>query len=66
VFRRAHTKRRITRRSLRELARMYFASENSLEFVLEALLFAIMIAISLWPIIAADRALTEFLRAAPG
>jgi hypothetical protein len=35
-----------TRRSFRELSRSYFASEKSLEFIIEALLFATMMAIS--------------------
>ena len=54
-----------TRRSFRELSRNYFANENSLEFVIEALLFAIIIAISAWPILAAAGALNELLQRAP-
>jgi hypothetical protein len=54
-----------TRRSFRELTRSYFASEKSWEFVIEALLFVIIIAISAWPIIAAAGALSEFLQRAP-
>ncbi len=54
-----------TRRSFRELSRNYFANENSLEFVIEALLFAIIIAISAWPIFAVVDALNEFLQRAP-
>jgi hypothetical protein len=54
-----------TRRSFRELSRNYFANENSLEFVIEALLFAIIIAISAWPILAAAGALNELLQCAP-
>jgi hypothetical protein len=53
-----------TRRSFRELSRN-FANENSLEFVIEALLFAIIIAISAWPILAAAGALNELLQRAP-
>ena len=54
-----------TRRSFRELSRNYFASEKSLEFVIEALLFAILMAISAWPIFAAAGALNEFLQRTP-
>jgi hypothetical protein len=54
-----------TRRSFRELSRNYFANENSLEFVIETLLFAIIIAISAWPILAAAGALNELLQRAP-
>jgi hypothetical protein len=55
-------KNSITRRSFRELARAYFARENSLEFVLEALFFVIIVAISAWPILAAAGALHEFFQ----
>ncbi len=48
-------------RSLRELAR-YFARENSLEFAIEALLFAVIVAISAWPMLAAVGALHEFFQ----
>jgi hypothetical protein len=54
-----------TRRSSRELARAYFARENSLEFALEALFFAIIVAISAWPILAAAGALHEFFQSTP-
>ncbi len=52
-------------KSFRELARSYFASEKSLEFVVEALLFAIMMTVSGWPIFAAVNALNEFLQRTP-
>jgi hypothetical protein len=51
-----------TRRSFRELTRSYFASEKSWEFVIEALLFAIIVAISAWPIVVAAGAINELLR----
>ena len=54
----------ITRRSIRELARAYFARENRLEFVAEALFFAIIVLISAWPILAAAGALHEFFQRA--
>jgi hypothetical protein len=54
-----------TRRSFHELSRSYFASEKSLEFVIEALLFATMMAISAWPIVAAIDALNQFLQRTP-
>jgi len=48
-------------RSFRELTRSYFASEKSWEFAIEALLFAIITAISAWPIFSAADALNQFL-----
>jgi hypothetical protein len=52
--------------SLRELARRYFARENSWEFAIEALFFAIIVAISAWPILAAAGAFHEFFQRAVG
>jgi hypothetical protein len=52
------------RRSFRELTRSYFASEKRWEFVIEVLLFAIIVAISAWPIVVAVDAINEFLRVA--
>jgi hypothetical protein len=54
-----------TSRSFRELARRYFTSENRLEFAIEALFFAIIVATSAWPILAAAGALTELFQRAP-
>ena len=54
-----------TRRSFRELERAYSAREKSLEFALEALFFAIIVAISVWPILAAAGALHEFFQRTP-
>ncbi len=65
VIRGRANKRSIARRSFRELTRSYFASEKRLEFVIEALLFAIIMAISAWPILAAADALNEFLQRTP-
>jgi hypothetical protein len=62
VIRRMPNKISTTRRSFRELTRSYFASEKSWEFAIEALFFAIIVAISAWPIFAAADALNEFLR----
>jgi hypothetical protein len=52
------------RRSFRELTRTYFARENSVEFLAEVLLFAIIVAISAWPILSAAGALHEFFQRA--
>jgi len=49
-------------RSFRGLTRSYFASEKNWEFAVEALLFAIIAAISAWPIFAAVDALNQFLQ----
>jgi hypothetical protein len=62
VIRQTPNKISTTRRSFRELTRSYFASEKSWEFAIEALFFAIIVAISAWPIFAAADALNEFLR----
>jgi hypothetical protein len=61
VFRSANS-RSARRRSFREVTRAYFTRENSLEFVVEALLFVIIVAISAWPILAAADALHEFFQ----
>jgi hypothetical protein len=50
-----------TRGSFRDLTRSYFAAEKAVEFTIEALLFAILVAISAWPVLAAANALSEFL-----
>jgi hypothetical protein len=47
-------------RPFRKLAQAYFAREHSLEFAVEALFFAIIAAISVWPILAAAGALQDF------
>jgi hypothetical protein len=51
-----------TRQSFRELARCYRASERRLEWAMEALFFAIIVAISAWPILDAAGALQEFFQ----
>jgi len=48
-------------RSFRGSTRSYFASEKSWEFAVEALIFAIIAAISTWPIFSAAEALNQFL-----
>jgi hypothetical protein len=48
--------------SVRAVTRKYFATEAIREFAIEAFLFAILVAISAWPIIAAANALNEFLQ----
>ena len=65
VIRRTADKGPIVRQSFRELTQSYFASEKTWEFVIEALLFAIIVAISVWPIFAAADALNEFLQHTP-
>jgi hypothetical protein len=65
VIRRTANKRPTVHQSFREVTQSYFASEKTWEFVIEALLFAIMVAISAWPIFAAADALNEFLQHTP-
>ena len=62
VIKRTPYRRSLVLRSFRGLTRSYFASEKSWEFAVEALLFAIIAAISAWPIFAAAGALNEFLQ----
>jgi hypothetical protein len=54
-----------TRPTFRQLTRPYLAVERTVEFVIEALLFGIIVAISAWPMFAAAGALHEFLQQAP-
>jgi hypothetical protein len=61
IVRRTRAQRSATRQSLRELSRSYLAGESTVEFAIEALLFAIIVAISAWPVLAAANALSEFL-----
>jgi len=65
ILKRARTQRSASRRSFRELARSYLASERRVEFAIEALFFAIIVAISAWPILAVARVLSEFVQRAP-
>jgi hypothetical protein len=62
VIRRTPYRRSLVLRSFRGLTRSYFATEKSWEFAVEALLFAIIAAISAWPIFAAAAALDQFLQ----
>jgi hypothetical protein len=48
-------------RSLRQFAHDFFATENHIEFVIEALLFGALLAISMWPIAAAASAIGQLL-----
>jgi hypothetical protein len=65
VIKRTPYRRSLVLRSFRGLTRSYFASEKSWEFAVAALLFAIIAAISAWPIFAAADALTQFLQHTP-
>jgi hypothetical protein len=66
ILRRSPAQRSAARRSFRELARSYLTREKAAEFVIEALFFAIIAAISAWPLFAVAGALHEFLQTAPG
>ena len=61
IVRRTRAKSSATRKSLREPSQSYLAGERTVEFTIEALLFAIIVAISAWPVLAAANALSEFL-----
>ncbi len=55
------TTRTKSRRSIRKFAQNSFATENHLEFAIEALVFGALFAISVWPIVAAADAINRFL-----
>jgi hypothetical protein len=61
IPRRNPAQRSATRCSFRELGRSYLAREKAVEFAIEGLFFAIIVAISAWPVITAVGALHEFL-----
>jgi hypothetical protein len=61
VFKREQAKTSTGRRSVRQFARDFFATENHLEFAIEALVFGALLAISAWPIVAAAGAISELL-----
>ena len=61
IVRGMRARRSTTRQSLRELSRSYLAGERTVVFTIEALLFAIIVAISAWPVLAVANALSEFL-----
>jgi hypothetical protein len=65
IIRRTPAQRSTTRRSFRELTRSFLAGERTVEFSIEALLFAIIVAISAWPLFDAAGALNQFLQSAP-
>jgi hypothetical protein len=58
AFKRERAKTSTSRRSIRQFARDFFATENHLEFAIEALVFGALLAISVWPIVAAAGAIT--------
>jgi hypothetical protein len=64
IFRRASVEKSAIRR-FRDLARRHLARERTLEFAMEALLFAIIVAVSAWPISLAVNAVSELLQRAP-
>jgi hypothetical protein len=49
------------RRSFLQFARDFFASENHLEFAIEALVFGALLALSAWPIVAAAATINALL-----
>jgi hypothetical protein len=57
----AACRRSLLLRSFREISRRYLAYESDRHFIVEALIFALITAISAWPIIGAAMALREFM-----
>jgi hypothetical protein len=66
VFKEKRPQTSTSRRSIRQFARDFFATENHLEFAIEALLFGALLAISAWPIVAAAGAITGLLQSGAG
>jgi hypothetical protein len=62
VFTRERVKTSTSRRSIHQFAQDFFATENHLEFAVEALLFAVLLVISAWPIVAAASAINDLLQ----
>jgi hypothetical protein len=60
VFRGKHTTTS-SRRSFLQFARDFFASENHMQFAIEALVFAALLALAAWPIIVAAGAIDQLL-----
>lgn len=50
------------KRRFLQFAQNFFANENHLEFIIDALLFGLLLGIAIWPIVAAAGAINEFLR----
>jgi hypothetical protein len=61
VLKRNQDNTSIGRRSIRQFARDFFATENHWEFAIEALVFGALLAISAWPIVAAASAINAVL-----
>jgi hypothetical protein len=49
------------RRSIRQIAGDFFARENHWEFAIEAFIFGLLLAVSVWPIATAAGAIHQFL-----
>jgi len=62
VFKRERAKTSTTLRPIRRFARDFFATENHLEFAIEALIFGALPTISAWPIVAAAGAINVLLQ----
>jgi hypothetical protein len=66
TIRRNRKEKSNTRRSFWKLSRDYFTRENSQHFIIEAVLFAILTAISAWPLAVAVDVLRQLLERSPG
>jgi hypothetical protein len=65
TIRSAPKKKAKSHRSIREMTRGYFTHERPWHFALELLFFAVIVAISAWPLLVAARALSDFLQRTP-
>jgi hypothetical protein len=50
-----------SKKSIRRLAHDFFTLENHLEFVIEALVFGALLAISAWPMVQAADAINQLM-----
>ncbi len=62
VTRRTPQEAPAVRRSFRKLTRDYFARERNWEFAIELIFFALIVALSAWPIFVAAGALSTLLQ----
>jgi uncharacterized membrane protein len=62
IKRTVFTRERAKTSTSRRFAQDFFATENHLEFAVEALLFAVLLVISAWPIVAAASAINDLLQ----
>jgi hypothetical protein len=61
TVRRVRKTSQLRRRSIRDISRHYFGSEHVRFLVVESILFAILAAMAMWPIVNAVELITRYL-----